>query len=331
MNIFAVTVTYGNRFHLLKQVIDAVLREGVAKVIVVDNNSVPESREQLREYEQKLGSDKIKVLYLDDNYGSAGGFKRGLEEAYNDPECEFIWILDDDNVPEKNALKKLILAFDYLGTDDSNILVSCRKNLIGDNFVIKNGIIVGYRFNNFAGFHFKDLLFRKIFGINFYQKGLKFIDPNDDNYKIMRIQIAPYGGLFFSKDVIGTVGYPDKNFFVYADDHEWTYRMNANGYKIYICSESKINDLEVTQQDSGVFKTKKLNFLKDFYGIRNHIYFSKKFISNKFLFSVNMLVFIVYKLCVICVLFIKDPFIASKKFKILSKAFYDGLNNKISK
>lgn len=45
MITFAVTVTYGNRFHLLKQVIDGALREGVSKVIVVDNNSVPQSRE----------------------------------------------------------------------------------------------------------------------------------------------------------------------------------------------------------------------------------------------------------------------------------------------
>jgi GT2 family glycosyltransferase len=106
--ICVVTVTYGNRFHLLKQVVDAALKEGVCKVIVVDNNSEPESREKLREYERELGNQKIKVLYLDDNYGSAGGFKRGLEEAYNDPECEFIWLLDDDNKPMEGALKVLL-------------------------------------------------------------------------------------------------------------------------------------------------------------------------------------------------------------------------------
>ena len=67
MTTFAVTVTYGNRFHLFKQVCESALNEGVAKVIVVDNNSASESKEQLKSYEQELGSDKIKVLYLDDN------------------------------------------------------------------------------------------------------------------------------------------------------------------------------------------------------------------------------------------------------------------------
>ena len=42
--VYVVTVTYGNRFHLLKQVMDAALNEGVHKVIVVDNNSELERR-----------------------------------------------------------------------------------------------------------------------------------------------------------------------------------------------------------------------------------------------------------------------------------------------
>jgi GT2 family glycosyltransferase len=40
--VCVVTVTYGNRFHLLKLVVDVALKEGVCKVIVVDNNSEPE-------------------------------------------------------------------------------------------------------------------------------------------------------------------------------------------------------------------------------------------------------------------------------------------------
>ncbi len=105
--VFVVTVTYGNRFYLLKQVIDSALSEGVYKIIVVDNNSEPESRNRLKEYEKSLNG-KIEVLYFEDNYGSAVGFKRGLQVAYNEPECEFIWLLDDDNKPMSGSLKILL-------------------------------------------------------------------------------------------------------------------------------------------------------------------------------------------------------------------------------
>ena len=49
--------------------------------------------------------ERLKVIYLDENTGSAGGYKLGLEEAYKCNECEFIWLLDDDNKPQKDSLK----------------------------------------------------------------------------------------------------------------------------------------------------------------------------------------------------------------------------------
>ena len=38
MKICSVIVTYGDRFHLLKQVMDACFKEGIHRVIVVDND-----------------------------------------------------------------------------------------------------------------------------------------------------------------------------------------------------------------------------------------------------------------------------------------------------
>ena len=73
MITFAVTVTYGNRFHLLKQVMDSALVKSVAKVIVVDNNSVPESREQLKAYEQR---DQLSFCYV--------AWKNGIEYKFID-------------------------------------------------------------------------------------------------------------------------------------------------------------------------------------------------------------------------------------------------------
>lgn len=77
----------------------------IDKIIVVDNNSFPESRESIKKLEKEIPN--MEVVYLDENKGSAGGYKIGLEKAYNDKECEFIWLLDDDNKPEKGSLKIL--------------------------------------------------------------------------------------------------------------------------------------------------------------------------------------------------------------------------------
>ncbi|MEF3281013.1 MAG: glycosyltransferase [Elusimicrobiota bacterium] len=230
MTTFAVTVTYGNRFHLVKQVIDGALREGLSKVIVVDNNSAPQSREQLKAYEQELGSDKIKVLYLVDNYGSAGGFKRGLEEAYNDPECEFIWLLDDDNVPQENSLKNLAKTLECFN-NDKVVLVSYRKILdpLSKQILDKNSLYQNVSTGEFLG---QDKTFLEKMISKFSQKDN---DKKEINFPVARRRHASYGGLFINKKIIEKIGYPNEAFYLYADDTEYSQRMENNQYVIYTC------------------------------------------------------------------------------------------------
>jgi GT2 family glycosyltransferase len=99
-----VTVTYGNRFHILKQVLDRIVDdEYINKIFIIDNASDIESRKKLQEYPKK---GKIFIKHLKKNIGSAGGFKKGLELAYKCNECEYIFLLDDDNLPEKKLFQK---------------------------------------------------------------------------------------------------------------------------------------------------------------------------------------------------------------------------------
>ncbi|MCB4205438.1 glycosyltransferase [Deferribacterales bacterium Es71-Z0220] len=326
MTTFAVTVTYGNRYHLVKQVIDSALAEGVAKVIVVDNNSVPQSREQLKAYELELGRDKIKVLYLDDNYGSAGGFKRGLEEAYNDQQCEFIWLLDDDNVPFENALLKLQLAYEYLGEDKNNVLISFRESIMDNMLALFKGKPIGYKTNSFLNFHIKNWVLDKI-----NNSSNKNNNSNNSNFPILKNQVAPYGGLFLAKDVIAKIGFPNEAFFVYADDHEWTLRMTNSGFNLYLCSESKLKDIDWTWTTT---KAKNPHYeptaseFKIYYGMRNHVFLDKNFIENKYVYFVNMSINLLYNYLIHIFLV---PKIATKRFKLILRAVRDGLNGKLGR
>ncbi|MGC8979173.1 glycosyltransferase [Caldisericum sp.] len=166
--VYVVTVTYGDRFHLLKQVIDASFREGVNKIIVVDNASAENSRNQLKQYEEKY-RDKLKVIYLSENTGSAGGFKRGLQEAYNDPECEFIWLLDDDNKPLENSLNVLLDFWNSFKIEakESKIALQSYRFKRGTIMSKKEKIVLTR--NSFFEFHLKNI--HKKF-INFLKRNL---------------------------------------------------------------------------------------------------------------------------------------------------------------
>ena len=333
MTTFAVIVTYGNRFHFLKQVIESTLKEGITKVIVVDNNSVSESREKLKTYEQELGRDKIKVLYLDDNYGSAGGYKRGLQEVYNDKECEFIWLLDDDNKPQKGSLKALKDFWNNLDQEDKNekvVLLSYRRDrTIYKEAIVKNkpDLVLG-RKNSFLGFHIIDLP-KKVLKVIKRKFGLKTFIENT-NVKSGKVSVAPYGGMFFHKNIIDTIGYPKEELYLYADDHEWSYRITKSGGDICLVLDSLVDDID-TSWNVSQKKEKSFNIIANgsrfrmHYSTRNRVFFeSKNLVSNRIIYKLNILF---YSFLVK----IADKSKQKQNYKIFKQAIFDGLKNKLGK
>ena len=327
LKICAVIVTYGDRFHLLKQVMDACFKEGINKIIVVDNGSEENSRNQLKKYEEK-DKDRLKVIYLDENTGSAGGYKRGLQEAYNCKDCEYILTLDDDNVIPKNSLNKLQSLLRYLDNYKYNLMLGMYRPVWDwDKKSIEEGWIKGYKSNNFIGLNF--LTFIKKF---FSKKVLNFQKNKYINlFPLQPVEVTSLGGLFFSKKIIDKIGYPNEDFFVYADDHEYTYRLTRNGGKIFLCSEIPIKDIDQTYKNgSGSIGFFHRDFpeIKMYYTIRNYTYFSKRFITNKFFFYGNLIA--------VSLLHFKNIFktplaLFIRRYKLYLKAVKDGLNNRLGK
>jgi GT2 family glycosyltransferase len=103
---FALTVTYADRYGLLQQVVSSAFANGVEKVIIVDNGSAAASKQAIRKLELDCNG-RVAVVALPGNLGSAAGFKAGLEYAGTSSDCEYLWILDDDNRPAEGALAEL--------------------------------------------------------------------------------------------------------------------------------------------------------------------------------------------------------------------------------
>ncbi|MEM4965125.1 MAG: hypothetical protein QXT13_13345 [Pyrobaculum sp.] len=60
----------------------------------------------------------------------------------------------------------------------------------------------------------------------------------------MQIPFIGYGGMFFHKKLIDTIGYLDERFYVYDDDIEWTYRITHKGGAIYLVLSSIVLDID---------------------------------------------------------------------------------------
>ena len=100
--VCAVVVTY-NRLELLTRCLDHLERQARPPdaILVVDNASTDGTEEMLA---RRPG---VEVMRLERNLGGAGGFERGLEAAHAKG-FDWLWLLDDDTLPEERCLEALL-------------------------------------------------------------------------------------------------------------------------------------------------------------------------------------------------------------------------------
>ena len=187
-------VTY-NRQKLLVECIESCLHQktNFDYVLVVNNGSTDHTKEILLKY-----SEKIQSINLDTNFGGAGGFYFGIKHYIdNKIDFDYLLLIDDDAILSKDfnneIVKKISNEYDaYSGTviTKNNIQKHHRSRLTGKGFKYKNVCINEYENDYFE------------------------------------YDICSFCGLYISKDLIKRVGYPDKDFFIWNDDIEYSLRIN---------------------------------------------------------------------------------------------------------
>ncbi len=331
MTVFAIIVTYDDRYGLLEEVVKSLLTQSIAKVIIVDNNSTPSSKIKLQ-YMERNYNNKISVIYLDTNTGSAAGYKIGIEYAIGLKGCQFIWLLDDDNVPRHDALqvlKSFWTTIDYPKKEELMSLVSFREDRpIYLRAVMENNpeIVLG-RKNIYRAFHAADIIRKAIDSLLRTKDELAPYTAKEYG----EIYAAPYGGMFFNAKLIETIGYPSEHYYLYVDDHEFSYRVIKNDGKMFLVTKSIVEDIDQswhTRTDGFAFSriAKDDNYVRLYYSVRNRIYFEKtELVDNWFIYSINM---IIYSIFVLGVALARFRF---KNIKIYFTAVYHGLSGKMGR
>ncbi len=107
MKIHAVIVTY-KRAAVLNDCLNAVLNASLTKVSklhVVVNSKDKATLEVITSY--KLNFPEVVSYKVYDNLGPAGGFHQGLKH-FLDSDSDYVWLMDDDIIPESDCLTELI-------------------------------------------------------------------------------------------------------------------------------------------------------------------------------------------------------------------------------
>jgi GT2 family glycosyltransferase len=190
--VAAVVVTY-NRKDLLVENISALLHQTpyIPDVIVIDNNSTDGTQEAISDY-----CNQIIYINTGANLGGAGGFHFGIKKA-TEMGYDYLWIMDDDCIPEPQALSELLKASEKL--DDS-------FGFLSSKVLWKDG---------------------KICTMNVQRETLtRNLSVFDDGIK--QITMASFVSLFVKTDAVKQYGLPIKEFFIWTDDWEFTRRISRN-------------------------------------------------------------------------------------------------------
>lgn len=322
--VTVVTVTYGNRWHLLSNIIEKLSGfHQIHQIIIVNNASLYNVSNKVA----ALNNRRLTVLDFDENLGSAGGYKAGIACANKNPGTDFIWLLDDDNLPNDGTLDTLFENWDELnGANDKTALFCLRLDRPLDVKFAKGEDPYRYYLvpDNFLGFTFLRMG---------YYKWLKIKDYFADRTYKKRVKVpyVSYGGFFFHKALISQIGYPDERFYLYVDDAEYTYRVTETGGTIWLVPNATITDIDITQ---GYAAKKKLFSsvildhwsFRTYYQIRNGVYFYKRAsVKRPLIYNINKFIFM-FKLKVLSIITAKQ-----QQYTKFVTAVNNGLEGKLEK
>ncbi|MCO5385893.1 MAG: glycosyltransferase family 2 protein [Desulfosporosinus sp.] len=242
--VAAIVVTY-NRKELLYKNITSLLSQNKDKsdIFIIDNASTDGTYEYMKHF-----IDNKKVFYINTgkNLGGAGGFTFGIKNAVL-AGYEYIWLMDDDTIPLSNALEELLQA-SYLLDGSYGFLSSAVLWTDGTASLMNIPQI-------------KQPWYRKL---NYLKDGL------------LLCKQASFVSLFIKSEVIYTVGLPIGEFFIWADDFEYTQRI-ARKYDCYIVGKSQVihemkfnNTSNIALDDITRIDRYKYAYRNEFYIARNN-------------------------------------------------------------
>lgn len=218
MRTAALVVTY-NRLEMLKECIAHLLAQSVqCDILVVNNHSTDGTDKWLEE----KSAEEARVLWCDtgENVGGAGGFNRGMRWAVK-AGYDRVWIMDDDTIPERDALQELLRA-DALLEGQYGFLSSAALWTDGSEC----------RMN---------------------RQELKKMDGGRTDLLQQDLALcaqATFVSCFFTAEMIRRAGLPIAEFFIWGDDVEYTRRLSVRmGMPCYLVKRSRV--VHAMQENTG--------------------------------------------------------------------------------
>lgn len=239
--VIAVVVTY-NRKELLKECVNALLNQSYqnCNILIIDNASTDGTHDFINNF-----IDNKKVFYRNtgDNLGGAGGFNYGIKEAMS-MGADYIWLMDDDCVVLDHSLANLMVADRKIKKD---------YGFLASKVLWKDGSLCQ---------------------MNIQRKSIRKKN-NDFESDITPIAISSFVSCFIPCKNIRDYGLPIKDFFIWADDWEYTRRLSRL-MPCYLVNKSVVLHKTNSNEGSDISKDSEDRLERYSFAFRNECYVLKR-------------------------------------------------------
>lgn len=242
--VVAVVVTR-NRPQLLKSALDALRLQtlDLHGIVAVDNASDGDTVALLRR------EPGLTLVRLEHNMGGSGGFAAGIERALR-MRPDWVWLFDDDAVPQPTALERLLRAPRGIDYGAPDLAVLCPA-------VEEGGRLA--------------LMHRRHFNPRTLQE--RVVPQRHYRCHALEIDVGSFVGFLARATAIRRVGLPDARYFLAYDDTEFSLRLQRAGYRLWLLPASRVEHRRRldTRLRHGPFGP------KHYYNLRNRLIVYRKF------------------------------------------------------
>ncbi|WP_104201876.1 glycosyltransferase family 2 protein [Billgrantia saliphila] len=252
--VIGVILTY-NRKELLELCLKAIHSQTrPCDMILVINNA---STDGTLEFLKSGKYPNIKVYSLKINVGAAGGFNTGFRLAY-DNGADHVWMMDDDVIPESDALEKLLVADELLerkGMSRSYLLSTAytEHGQVTNTPQVSNA-------RNRAGY---------------------FGWPEQLEHGLVAVGSGTFVSILVPRNTLEKYGLPISSMYIWGEDAEFTLRITRDkpGYLVGTSRVAHLRHgggtISIVTESNPI----RIRYYKNF--IRNNLYISRKYKTRR--------------------------------------------------
>lgn len=272
-SVCGVLPTY-NRRRMLEKALEAVGRQErrPEHLLIVNNASNDSTREFLNGY--ILDKSWITVVEVEVNCGSAGAFNLGVRWAFIN-EFDLIWTLDDDAYPKPNALSELLEFVSPLEKWGFVCSYVCGQ----EGFAMQVPHISSE--SNSRGFP---------------------AWPENLSRGAVQVDAATWISLLFRADSVGVIGLPRKEFFMWAEDIDFSKRLTKVGPSYLVGQSVVVHDKPIAI-GNGIINENNSTRLRYHYYFYRNLTFMRRVSGFKMIFLSSLRTAVT---CIDCIRFSPD-------------------------